>query len=428
MPNRKGENGAINGNESHRTEREPEPLQERETKALLSGVYREQLAGGGYLPMACCENCFADEFLRQQIREKSTERGQCDHCGSEETALINPEDLVEFIHNMLSMYRVPEDSRLGAGSPLIRLVQEDWLVFNESLLDEDEQVELLEEIANSDWDDDDGEPMLDARESYVVGGTFHTSHAEAWSDFADKVREKPGEPLPFHEYFEENFNLAAVTLPVGSLLYRARPGCDVGKYGEHSPYRGVDIGAPPPGSVKKPGRANEVAEVVLYCADDELTTVAECRRPRGYLVSVCSLSLKREARILDLTVSLEPINPFTTDSLLYESEVRELLAAFGEEMSRPLERDDDESHYVPSQRLVHYVRDAKYDGVRYPSALNPQGKNLVFFDPAIAEIGDSKLVRITEANLKYEVEDTRTTEERLQDILGMKQDIPGIGE
>jgi RES domain/HEPN/RES N-terminal domain 1 len=378
--------------------------------------------------MACCEKCFAHAFLREQIREKSTERGQCDYCGSEEIPLIDPEVLSEFIQNMLSMYRVPEDSRLGAGSPLIQLVQDNWEVFNDELLGEDAQVELLEEIANSDWDDDDGEPMLDARASYVVGGTFHTSHTEAWSDFADKVREKPGEHLPFHEYFEENFNLAAVTVPAGTLLYRARPGCEVGKYRENSPYRGVDIGAPPPESVKKPGRANEVAEVVLYCPDDELTTVAECRRPRGYLVSVCSVSLKRDARILDLTISLEAINPFTTESLLYECEVRGLLAAFGEEMSRPLERDDDESHYIPSQRLVHYVRDAKYDGVRYPSALNPQGKNLVFFDPTIAEIGDSKLVRITEANLKYEIEDSRTTEERLQGMFGMKRDMPRAGE
>lgn len=77
-------------------------------------------------------------------------------------------------------------------------------------------------------------------------------------------------------------------------------------------------------------------------------------------------------------------------------------------MSRPLERDDDEAHYIPSQRLSHYIRDAKYDGVRYPSALNPEGKNVVFFDPAIAQIGESKLVRATEATLKYEVEDTRT--------------------
>jgi RES domain-containing protein len=361
--------------------------------------------------MACCEKCFAHAFLREQIREKSTERGQCDYCGSEEIPLIDPEVLSEFIQNMLSMYRVPEDSRLGAGSPLIQLVQDNWEVFNDELLGEDAQVELLEEIANSDWDDDDGEPMVNARESYVVGGTFHTSHAEAWSDFADKVRERPTEPLPFHEYFEENFNLAATTLPAGTLLYRARRGCQVGKYGEHSPYRGANIGAPPPESTKKPGRANEVGEVALYCADDELTAVAECRPARGYVVSVCSMALKREARILDLTASLAPINPFTTDSLLYDCEVRELLAAFGEEMSRPLERDEDESHYVPSQRLAHFVRDAKYDGVRYPSALNPDGENVVFFDPAIAEIGDSKLVRITETHLKYEVEGTQTAVE-----------------
>ena len=75
-------------------------------------------------------------------------------------------------------------------------------------------------------------------------------------------------------------------------------------------------------------------------------------------------------------------------------------------MSRPLERDDDESHYVPSQRLASF-RDAHFDGVRYPSALHPNGRNLVIFDPAIVAIGESKLVRITETNLNYEVADTR---------------------
>jgi RES domain-containing protein len=234
--------------------------------------------------------------------------------------------------------------------------------------------------------------------------------------------------LPFHEYFEENFNLAAVTLPAEILLYRARRGCNVGRYGEYSPYRGADIGAPPPGAVKKAGRANEVGEAVLYRADDELTTVAECRPPRGYLVSVCSLALRRNARILDLTASPVPVNSFTSDSLLYDCEVRELLVAFGEEMSRPLERDDDVSHYVPSQRLAHYVRDANYAGLRYPSALNPEGKNLVFFDPAITEIRDSKLVRITVANLKYEVEDTRTAEELLRAAVEARRDIPRAGE
>jgi hypothetical protein len=366
--------------------------------------------------MACCENCFADAFLQQQIREKSIGRGRCAYCGSDDAALIDPEELAEFFNNMLSMYRIPVDSRLGSGSPLIRLVQDDWQVFNDDLLDEDGQVDLLEEIGNSDWDDDDGEPLLDARESYVVGGTFHTSHAEAWSDFADKVREKPSEPLPFHEYFEENFNLAAITLPAGSVLYRARRGCQVGKYGERSPYQGADIGAPPLDVVKRPGRANAVGEVVLYCADDELTTVAECRPPLGFVVSLCTVTLKREARILDLTSPPAPINPFTTDVLLYECEVRELLAAFGEEMSRPLERDDDEAHYIPSQRLAHYVRDARYDGIRYPSALNPDGKNLVFFNPEIVKIGNSKLVRITESHLKYELEDTRSLDQKLQDI------------
>jgi hypothetical protein len=36
--------------------------------------------------------------------------------------------------------------------------------------------------------------------------------------------------------------------------------------------------------------------------------------------------------------------------------------------------------YIPCQRLADYVHENRYDGIRYPSALNPGGSNIVFFD------------------------------------------------
>jgi RES domain len=36
-------------------------------------------------------------------------------------------------------------------------------------------------------------------------------------------------------------------------------------------------------------------------------------------------------------------------------------------MSRPLERADDKTLYVPCQRLADYIRQNRYDGIRYPS-------------------------------------------------------------
>jgi RES domain-containing protein len=145
---------------------------------------------------------------------------------------------------------------------------------------------------------------------------------------------------------------------------------------------------------------------VLYCADQEATAVAEVRPARGFYVSIAPLTLRREVRILDLAHDAPEINPFVTETLRWDVEIQSLLEAFAEEMSRPLERGDDPTHYVPCQRLADYIRDAGYDGIRYPSALAPEGTNVIFFDPAIADMGESKLVKITDANLKYEDEET----------------------
>lgn len=71
-------------------------------------------------------------------------------------------------------------------------------------------------------------------------------------------------------------------------------------------------------------------------------------------------------------------------------------------MSRPLERDDDDTHYLPCQRLAEYIREAYYDCIRYPSALNPDGTNVVFFDPTVADFSGSKLITITEIKVAYE--------------------------
>jgi hypothetical protein len=92
---------------------------------------------------------------------------------------------------------------------------------------------------------------------------------------------------------------------------------------------------------------------------------------------------------------------------------RDLLNRLGEEMSRPLEQADDRSLYVPCQRLADYIHQSRHDGIRYPSALNQGGSSIVFFDPEIVEVGESTLVRVTEVNFEYELDD----EPRFSDLL-----------
>jgi RES domain-containing protein len=367
--------------------------------------------------MKCCPNCFAHPWLKNHVREISEENGPCDFCGCEDVALVRVRELAGLFHNLLSMYVVADS--FESGEPLIDLIKWHWEVFAEDTIDDDAQARLLEKIANSDWDDDDGEPILDARELYSpIGNSFHTTHRERWEEFCSEVRDNPEASLPFDDFYAEEFALLKVTLPAATTLYRARRGYEPGEYGERKPFDSGGLAAPP---VEKAfaGRANVQGQCVLYCADQERTAIAEVRPPLGYYVSVGEVLLKREVRILDLAKETEGINPFITESLSWHVQIRSLLAAFAEEMSRPLERDDDTTHYLPCQKLAEFIRENKYDGVRYPSAVCPGGTNLVLFDSNIGDVSVSRIAKITELTLEYEVETTSPfeiqTDEKSQD-------------
>ena len=349
--------------------------------------------------MTCCPNCFGDEFLKQYIVEHSSGKGKCDSCGEEDASLIEASELAAFFHNLLSMYEEAESYE--AGERLISRVRWDWSVFNEDALGEDSQCALLQEIANADWDDDSGECPINAKALYQVhGGWIHATHEERWEQYCSDVRDDPDQGFPFEEYLAEDFSRLAVTLPKGTSLFRARRGFRPGDYGERHAFAGDEIGAPPTEKAS-PGRVNSKGQRVLYCTDQEATAVAEVRPARGFYVSVATMILNRDVRILDLMQPLK-INPFVTDTLKWDVEIQALLASFAEEMSRPLERADDEKHYLPCQRLAEYIREAHYDGVRYLSALNPDGTNVVLFDPTLADASGSKLVSITEIRVTYE--------------------------
>jgi hypothetical protein len=83
-------------------------------------------------------------------------------------------------------------------------------------------------------------------------------------------------------------------------------------------------------------------------------------------------------------------------------EFAELLAAFAEELSKPLRSRDDLTDYIPSQKLAELIEAARVDGIRNPSAMEPSGTNVVLFDPSAVHIGTSRLVEIVETTVKYQ--------------------------
>jgi RES domain-containing protein len=362
--------------------------------------------------MYCCSNCFGHYWLKGYVNKHSKETGTCDFCESEDVPVLSTDALAGHFHNMLSMYVVAETYE--SGESLLSLIQWNWQVFDDDL-NEDKQGALLEEIANSNWDDDDGEPMLDATELYMPKSSqwFHNSHSDAWEQFCSDVRRDPQIPIPLDEFIAEELAESEENLSAGMTFSRARLGFKLDENDERLPWAGTEIGAPPTGNASA-GRANAAGQVVLYVADEEKTALSEVRPALGFYVSVANLILKRHSRILDLTKELQELNPFERESIGWHIEIHDLLNRLGEEMSRPLERADDTTLYVPCQRLADYIRQNHYDGIRYPSALNPGGSSIVFFDPEIAQVGESKLVKVTEVNFEYQVDDEPRLADRIK--------------
>lgn len=118
----------------------------------------------------CCVSCFEHEFIREFIAEESSETGKCDYCGSRPRRLIELRKLADYFHNLVSMYEQSDD-----GYTLISLVQDEWCVFSDKLYESGESKGLLEDILNSDWDDDDGEPPIAPLRPIVVAKRYQRS-------------------------------------------------------------------------------------------------------------------------------------------------------------------------------------------------------------------------------------------------------------
>ena len=254
----------------------------------------------------CCTSCFAHPWPKELIRSESTESGQCDYCGSRGRRLLPIRRLADAFENLTGMYGDSAD-----GVSLIDAVQDEWLVFSDKLHGSGQSRQLLEDILNSNWDDD-GEPPVEAWD--LVRKRAVLEDMETWEQFCFDVREDPNAEPAFGEVFEEDLRNVAEMFPAGSVLARARPGWASGPGGHREPFRGAEIGAPPPDRAG-PARANRTGRAVLYSAEEERTAIAEVRPARGYWVTTCRIRLRREARILDLIDGIPIPNPFTNESL-----------------------------------------------------------------------------------------------------------------
>lgn len=338
----------------------------------------------------CCKDCFAHPWLRDYVSEESRGIGTCQYCRKRKREVIEVTKLASPFESLMTMY---SRSEFG-GTPLIDLVQGDWEVFAESVFDSGRASQLLKDILLASWDDDSGEPLPDANEYYERKAALNL--VENWNEFLYEDKEEPD----FSDIVFEDLSPYETTIKQGTLFYRARIGWDgEDEEDRRQPWRSGDIGPNPKGPA---ARANFEGDIVLYCADQERTAIAEVRPALGHLLSVCRIEISRDFEILDLSQPARMPNPFTSEYLAHELEMMGLVNTFAFALSEPLERNDKPEDYLPSQKLAKFIRDKELKGIRYPSALDSfKGTNLVIFDHSVYEIGDSKLVKIEDVSVKF---------------------------
>ncbi len=375
--------------------------------------------------MRCCEACFEDDSLKDYIRQHGR-RGSCQYCRARGRYVIDASELRSFFSRFTELYspvdlggNVPSDADvLEVGAPLATLIDEQWGIFSERLVERDKHHDLLNDIFKANCK---GEKILDApavHDLWTDRDWLRTTLLDRWYELADDLKDpehhSPIAPdlQPTEEdlatamdplvWFEEDVDRASVTIPAGTGIFRVRLGYREQDY-RTVPIPALEMGAPPPVSVTKAARANPVGVSYFYGAEDEGTAVAEVRPHRGALATIGEGETLRDLKLIDLSAGMALASPFECSEGYLRSLVEscELFNHLNKEFAKPLRHTDDTHEYLPTQFFAEWAKDHGYDGIRYGSAMAEGGHNVVLFDTAAVAIRSARLVRTDAVEVTY---------------------------
>ena len=262
----------------------------------------------------------------------------------------------------------------------------------------------------------------------VFEGNFDF-YGNQWNAFSRRLTERVQNPLTSEDVdYLDTISCRLLqhftrTIPPGTKFYRARiiPGnkmtVDVDAQvldgdelciipDENNPIRGYfekeDVMVPPAARAQA-NRASKEGVRYLYVTDNVYTALAEVRPSILEIVSVKELTNKVPIQIVYLPaeeqywkIEHRSHNPDTKNYALAHA----LSWAF----SRPIKRKDAAVEYLPTQRLVDYIRKNGPDvgGIAYPSFQSRSGMNYALFDPEMLEPTDARERIIRIQDVSYE--------------------------
>ena len=358
----------------------------------------------------CCAGCFSDQVLIEHINDEG-ELGDCDFCGDKDIPVVEAADLWDLFEPLVRLYEevspdnVPSYLMDEYGETIDTLIHHEWGVFSDAVCDRTH--DLMAAIIPEARHKDDIGAFPDVYELYIPYEQcwWYRSPDDYWGEFVNHIKterrfvmSKTGafdEPVfDPREWVPEVVQSVEKQLLSGEIIWRARRADEIGVNAdpEKSPSED-DLGPPPPGKARA-GRANAEGISVFYGAMDAYTAAVEVRPALGQQVWVAQWTLRQDASLVDLTKTAPLGSPFGTtdyhlkDRIEKQMFCRQLSAA----LSLPINPNEEQLAYIPTQYVVEVIRDAGYDGVLYMSVQDPNGTNIVLFDKDVLDPPGAKLL------------------------------------
>jgi len=345
-----------------------------------------------------CAKCVDDDHLKRLINASATSL-TCDYCGREgQTEIAAPvEEIMPAVMGALSHYFSPPG---GAGVPY-ETAEGGWLV---QPTDTQDALMSLPLECNDQLFEDIVDAISTFNDAWVeaANGSWVGEHENArliggWNVFADHVkhRQRYFFTQAQHEELGPDIEPSRLLHALGTvvsrlelihsissktLFYRVRALAR----GDRLPKDKENLGAPPP-SIAAAGRMNPPGISYLYLALEKPTAIAEVALGPPCSFVVAEFGVRRNLTVLNLT-DLPAVPSMFNHERLSERELLLFLTTFVEKISQPVIKDGTEHvEYVPSQVVCEYFASAfkpnkiTLDGILYPSAVRPGGRNLVLF-------------------------------------------------
>ncbi len=151
---------------------------------------------------------------------------------------------------------------------------------------------------------------------------------------------------------------------------------------------GAEQSDAPPKEKTSGGRANPRNISYLYIAEDVKTAILEVRPNVTQEVSVATVKITKDLKLFDFCYT-DPNESELGKSL----DLGIISAAFS------MPNFGDENNYYATQYVCEFIREMGFDGIRFYSSLNPEGKNIVLFDTEIDPLTKCKNYKITNSKV-----------------------------